>query len=517
MDKDLYREKVMGCWLGKAVGGTLGMPYEGMDGPFNLAYYDPVPQGMVPNDDLDLQVLWACLLDRQRRPQVSRSLFARAWRENINFPWDEYGVCIRNLREGIEPPFSGSFDNWFTNGMGAAIRSEIWACLAPGNPALAAAYAYEDACLDHAGQGLWAEVWLAAMQSAAFVESDVHKVVQRGFEFIPPDAEIRAAIDDTYRWWAQCPDWRTVRGQILEKYGHDNFTNVTENMAFVLLALLDGNGDFSRSICTAVNCGKDTDCTAATVGALLGILHPDAIEKRWLKPIGRQLLLSPEIRGIQPPSSLDAFTDLVVGLRDRLEGRLPPACEEVEPPARIVAARIGFGEVPWFGQGWGFNRPMSLVLPEMQTLEMEGSIGHLCSKAFTAGMLFVEYTLFLERDYNARVFFNTHEKVRVFLDGTYVFGREGGRMAPSPHRIPLNQAVDIRLAAGAHHLVAIIAKPPTDRVVEWVAGVADRDDNDQWIPYLFAQTIHGIDECGETSTCSSEAIAQGRVLEKGIS
>jgi hypothetical protein len=132
----------MGCWLGKAVGGTLGMPYEGMDGPFDLDFYDPVPTGMVPNDDLDLQVVWACLLDQLETPRVSRALFSEGWKKHINFPWDEYGVCIRNLREGIEPPLSGSYDNWFINGMGAAIRSEIWACLAPGNPRLAAAYAY---------------------------------------------------------------------------------------------------------------------------------------------------------------------------------------------------------------------------------------------------------------------------------------------------------------------------------------------------------------------------------------
>jgi ADP-ribosylglycohydrolase len=31
-----FREKVMGCWLGKAAGGTLGQPYEGCDGPLCL-------------------------------------------------------------------------------------------------------------------------------------------------------------------------------------------------------------------------------------------------------------------------------------------------------------------------------------------------------------------------------------------------------------------------------------------------------------------------------------------------
>jgi ADP-ribosylglycohydrolase len=480
-----YHKKVMGCWLGKAVGGTLGMPYEGMDGPFNLDFYNPVPAGMVPNDDLDLQVVWACLLAQQEKPEVSRTLFSKAWKENINFPWDEYGACIRNLREGIEPPFSGSFDNWFINGMGAAIRSELWACLAPGNPKLAAAYAYEDACLDHAEQGLWAEVWLAAMQSAAFVETDIRKIVQIGFEHIPADAEIRAAIEDTYRWWEASGDWKKVRAQILEKYGHENFTNVTENMAFTLLALLDGNGDFSRSICTANNCGKDTDCTAATVGALLGILNPDGIEERWLKPIGRSLKLSPEIRGINPPESLDAFTDLVLDLRKRLAGRFPPEPVPVKCPERKIAVQIGFKEVPWFGQGWQFNKSMKLECPKMQTIHFPGTIGTYNSASFEAGMMFVQYTFELESETNARVSFNTHENCRVFLDDQYVFGRECGRMAPSPHRIPVNQAVDIKLPAGRHRLTAVIARPTENKTIEWVAGVADRYDNDQWIPNVF--------------------------------
>ncbi len=481
-----FREKVMGCWLGKAVGGTLGMPFEGMDGPFGFEFYHPVPTGMVPNDDLDLQVVWACLLDEMETPEVSRALFSKAWKNNIDFPWDEYGACIRNLHEGIEPPLSGSYDNWFINGMGAAIRSEIWACLAPGNPKLAAAYAYEDACLDHAEQGLWAEVWLAAMQAAAFVESDIKKIVQIGFEHIPADAEIRAAIEDTYNWWGASKDWRTVRLQILEKYGHENFTNVTENMAFTLLALLDGDGDFSRSICTANNCGKDTDCTAATVGALLGIMNPDSIEERWLAPIGRDLILSPEITGIAPPDSLDAFTDLVLDLRERLAGRFPPQAEAVEPPSRHVPARIGFAEVPWFGQGWQFNAPMNLQLPEMTSVQFPGTVATFSSADFDAGMMFVEYSFELKHETNARVFFNTNENCRVFLNGELAFGRECGRVAPSPHRLPLHQGVDVPLPAGRHTLVAVIARPAEEKEMEWIVGVADRDDNDQWIPGVFA-------------------------------
>ncbi len=485
----MYRDQVMGCWLGKAVGGTLGMPYEGMSGPFDLAFYDPVPREMLPNDDLDLQVVWACLLDRETDPRVCRHVLSRGWLEHIGFPWDEYAVCIRNLREGIAAPQSGSFDNWFMNGMGAAIRSELWACLAPGNPALAAAYAYEDACVDHDRDGLWAEVFLAAMQSAAFEMNRIRDVVEAGLKQIPADSILARAVRDTFQWWEGSGDWRQVRRQILDRYGHEDFTNVTENIAFILLALLDGDGDFSRSICTAANCGKDTDCTAATVGALLGILNPDGIDPKWLEPIGRDLKLSPQIQGISPPPTLDGFTDLVVSLRDRLQGRTPPEAEPVSVPAQTIQVGIGFQEVPWFGQGWSRNKPMTLKMPPLSPKRFPGTLGRIHSDAFQAGMMFLQLEWELRRETRARICFNTRENCRVFVDGAYAFGREGGRMAPSAHRIPINQYVDRVMSPGRHVLTAVIARPEEAGVVEWVAGIADLDDGGQWIPGVF--TVEG--------------------------
>lgn len=485
---DCYREKMIGCWLGKAVGGTLGMPYEGYAGPLNLSFYDPVPDTMIANDDLDLQVLWACLLAEQAEPKVGPDLFMKGWREHITFPWDEYGVCKRNLADGILPPLTGSYDNWFTNGMGAVIRSELWACLAPGDPALAAAYAREDACLDHAEEGLWAEIWMAALQSAAFVETDLQKVIAVGFEYIPEGSEIRFAIEDTQAWWEASGDWRKVREQILEKYGHENFTNVTENLAFILLALLDGDGDFSRSICTATNCGKDTDCTAATVGALLGILNPDSIGEEWLKPIGRDLVLSPEIKGISHPATLDDFTDLIINLRDRLAGRMPERAEsKVLPSGLPVPARIGFADVPWFGHGWQFAQAFHLKLPEMEAVEFAGTFVRYETTSIRKNAIFVEYAFELDEAMHLRVMFNTHENCRVFLDGGFAFAREGGRMAPSPHRVPKNQAIDLHLDAGVHIITAVLKTPEPRSDIEWVVGVSDRNDNDQWLPSVFVR------------------------------
>jgi len=55
-----------------------------------------------------------------------------------------------------------------------------------------------------------------------------------------------------------------------------------------------GEGDFSTSILLAVNGGYDTGCTAATVGATLGvILGTEGIPARWSEPIGEGVFVGP--------------------------------------------------------------------------------------------------------------------------------------------------------------------------------------------------------------------------------
>jgi ADP-ribosylglycohydrolase len=313
IDFATYRRKVLGCWLGKAVGGTLGGPWEGHGGPHHLTYYEPLPSEMLPNDDLDLQVVWLETIRRHGLP-VDRGILARAWLENVHFWPDEYGVAARNLTLGVMPPASGAFDNGFTAGMGSAIRSELWACLAPGDPALAARLALEDACVDHAGEGLHAEVFLAVLESAAFVEADRDALLDRALAAIPSYTRVARAISDTRAWWRETGDWLIVRQRVLEAHGCQNFTDVAQNLAFAILGWLAGGGDFGRAICTAVNCGKDADCSGATLGALLGILDPDRIGPEWLKPIGRDLVLSPGVVGMHQVATLDDFTDQVAAL-----------------------------------------------------------------------------------------------------------------------------------------------------------------------------------------------------------
>lgn len=55
MNEELYQQKLMACWHGKNIGGTLGGPYEGIPQINHLTFYDPVPQEAMPTTTLSFR------------------------------------------------------------------------------------------------------------------------------------------------------------------------------------------------------------------------------------------------------------------------------------------------------------------------------------------------------------------------------------------------------------------------------------------------------------------------------
>lgn len=494
-----FRRRMNACLMGKAVGGTLGMPYEGVLHRLDLEFYDPVPTQMLPNDDLDLQVVYAYLLDRMSSPRVSRDVFIPAWQNHIGMSPDEYGICKRNLKLGLKPPVTGRYDNWFQCGMGAAIRTEIWACLAAGDPPLAAAYAYEDACLDHAGDGIYAAQFLAALEALAFVETDTDRLLDTALMQIPATCAVRCAVEDTRRWHARLSSDVQVYHHIMQTYGHENFTNVVHNVAFVVLGWLEGKGDFGRAICSAVNCGQDADCTGATLGALLGIIDPDAIQQQWTDPIGNDLLLSPSIHGVEHPPTLDQFTDLLIDLRERINGIWPPLQSEADSETHHlgIVAQVGF--LPWIDtEHHGTQPPDPHQPPRMPTamrnVTLPGSVAHWPYEKTEGGTLVVRYRIHMDQPIKAKVLFNTPQHVRVFIDGQFAFAREGGRMCPALHRPPLNQMTSYAFTRGEHELVAQLIVPAQAQDLTWFAGLGTDSGVhglDDWLTDVFQRPPKG--------------------------
>lgn len=63
-----------------------------------------------------------------------------------------------------------------------------------------------------------------------------------------------------------------MRQEVLNKYSHPDFTNVVQNLAFVVLALLYGHGDMRTTINISLKCGYDADCTCASAASIVGIV-----------------------------------------------------------------------------------------------------------------------------------------------------------------------------------------------------------------------------------------------------
>ncbi|MBQ7916420.1 MAG: ADP-ribosylglycohydrolase family protein, partial [Firmicutes bacterium] len=305
-----YKDKVRACWLGKNVGGTLGAPFECIRGVYDLDYYThDITKGVLPNDDLDLQLVWLNAAEKYGK-NVNAEILGEYWTSYVTADWSEYGAGKNNLRYGLVPPISGWYNNHNKDSCGCFIRSEIWACLAPGHPEIAVKYAYEDAICDHADEGMYAEIFCAALESAAFVESDREKLIAAALAFIPADcaiAGVAALVKDCYE---KGMTWKQARKAVMQQYpgsfglygGYKDQEPETDipdgqlgydapnNIGLMLVGWYFGEGDFSKSICIAAGCCEDGDCTAGTLGSVLGIIGgTKIIEDKWLVPIGDEI------------------------------------------------------------------------------------------------------------------------------------------------------------------------------------------------------------------------------------
>ena len=344
LNLDAYRDKVLGCWTGKNIGGTLGAPFEGKR-EMNAAnfYVQDLRGAPAPNDDLDLQLVWLQAAEENGLYHLTPRLLGEYWMNFIVGPWNEYGVCKANIANGLYPPLSGSCNNdlWkFSNG--AWIRSEIWACLFPGSPDEAAAFAYLDACCDHCGEGIYAEVFTASMQAAAFVVSDVRQLIAIGLSKIPPDCRITRSVKLACALFAQGAEFAAARAAIVKDSEDLGWFQAPGNLGFVILGLLYGRGDFGTSICLANNCGDDTDCTAATVGALLGIINGrSGIPQTWIEPIGESIkTVAINPFGLEVPKTLGDLTTRVVKLALATQRENPALPRLAAAPTDITADHL---------------------------------------------------------------------------------------------------------------------------------------------------------------------------------
>ena len=188
----------------------------------------------------------------------------------------EHTAFLR-LAGGMKAPRSGSIA---ANGaliaeqIGAQIFIDGWAMAAPADPERAADLARRAASVSHDGEAVYGAQVLAAMESLAFVESDVDRLLDAGVGVIPSSSTIARMIHDIRGWHAGDRDWRKTFRRIDERYGYERFRgncHIMPNHGIIILGLLAGEGDFQKTLAIVNTCGLDTDCNSGNAGCLMGI------------------------------------------------------------------------------------------------------------------------------------------------------------------------------------------------------------------------------------------------------
>ncbi len=286
----VYRDKVLACWIGKSIGGMVGQPYENHkvfgDAPTEKLW----PSFLAPNDDLDIQLVWLEAMQERGLFLASRDL-AEFWQDRCWYNFCEYGHFLYNIQRGIAPPLSGTWNNqFFSESEGCPIRAEIWGLVSPGNPGLAAELARKDGELDHGGFSVQVEQFLAATVAQAFVSQSLEEALAGGLSVVPGDSQFARLVPEVRSICEKFPEHPRAWRQVIRAYGDRDASKAVTNHAIVLMSLYLGKLDFKRTIQLCVNSGWDTDCTAATAGALLGVLGGrNGLPADWVENMGRQL------------------------------------------------------------------------------------------------------------------------------------------------------------------------------------------------------------------------------------
>ena len=319
-DEELL-DRYYGAWQGRSVGCALGKPVEcmGMNGrqwrdirdylmrrgDWPLRDYFsgrgaregelscPLSQRenircMEPDDDIHYTLVGLRVMEKKGL-DFQWSDVADCW--NSHLPYNK--VCtaetqailnynLRRPRMGgpahnsATPAFTRRFNNPYREWIGAAIRADFWGYAVPGEPELAAALAYRDACWTHTKNGIYAEMFTAAVISAAFAESDPEKLIRIGLSEIPATSRFAEAVRASLRWHEEYPDWNSFLDKLDEAFPGMSIVHAINNLQIVVMALLYGNSTIDRNTALAVMGGMDTDCNGATVGSITGILNPES-------------------------------------------------------------------------------------------------------------------------------------------------------------------------------------------------------------------------------------------------
>ncbi|MFA7236902.1 MAG: ADP-ribosylglycohydrolase family protein [Phycisphaeraceae bacterium] len=349
-DERTLDDKLYGAWLGRCCGCALGKPVEGFMGSHNgmssrerigtylkaigpneyplndyFLQHSPAEErtgkvGCYPStreqiaymesdDDIRYTVIGQIVLRDRGRDFTSWDV-AAAWMQYLPYRFvctaetQAYRNVVMRYSIRYDRPVDDNTIDWnwvathenpYRELIGADIRVDSWGYAAPGNPELAAEFAWRDARISHVKNGIYGAMFMAAMIAAAFAGDDPMAIVEAGLREIPEKSrlhvEMRQVIDICKKYDCDPRKFEAVHEEIYGLLGHYHAVHTNNNAALVVAALLLGGHDFEKVITIAVMGGWDSDCTGATSGSIAGaMLGAKRLPTKWTGRLNDKLM-----------------------------------------------------------------------------------------------------------------------------------------------------------------------------------------------------------------------------------
>lgn len=304
MTKARLLDKIKGGWAGQTIGVTFGsiteFRYQGT--LIQDCYTIPWHEGYVKEtmrvwpdlyDDLYVNLTFMDVLENVGLDAPVDS-FAHALAYADYNLWGANQAARYNIMHGVKE--SGHWlNNPHADNIDYQIEADFSGLMCPGMPNSASAINDKVGHIMSYGDGWYGGVYIGAMYSLAFVSDDIEFIVTEALKTIPRESKFYRCIADLIKWHKQYPnDWKQTWFELEKKHTDDVGSpegafspldcDARINAAYVVLGLLYGNGNFTKTLEISTRAGQDSDCNPCTAGGILGTMHGYSnIPDYWMK------------------------------------------------------------------------------------------------------------------------------------------------------------------------------------------------------------------------------------------
>jgi ADP-ribosylglycohydrolase len=304
MSKSVLKDKIKGAWAAQTIGCTFGSPVEFrynstmIQDYQKLIWYDGYLKDTYDEtpgfyDDVYMDLTFVQILEDEGL-DASADSFAKAFANAEYKLWFANQTARNNYLNGIKPPATGHWlNNPCADDIDFQIEADFAGIMAPGMANTAIEFCDTVGHIMNYGDGYYGGVYIAAMYSLAFVSDDMDYIVERALDAIPAESQFAQCISDVIRWHKEEPeDWKATWFKANRKWSEDIGSprgvfkpfniDAKINAAWVVMGLLYGNGDFTRTFEISTRCGDDADCNPASAGGILAtVTGYDKIPAYW--------------------------------------------------------------------------------------------------------------------------------------------------------------------------------------------------------------------------------------------